>query len=391
MNRSRSWLWIGLLVILGTAAGVGKLILGKDPPETIPNSQPWPASVGDSSGYEQVTGPRGLIFPQDFGPHPNYLTEWWYYTGNLSDEAGRQFGYQLTFFRRALEPPDRRTLRGSHWAVEQVYMGHFTLTDVSNQRFTAFERFERGSAGLAGAQGAPAYQVWIQDWQVEQTGEHEYRLRAREVDVEINLILSDIKGIVLQGEEGYSQKGPERGNASIYYSQPRLRTEGTIAVEGKTFRVQGNSWLDREISTSALSPGLAGWDWFSLQLDDGSEMMAYILRREDGTVDRFSAGTLIRADGSAAHLKPSDFEITATATWQSPHSGGVYPAQWIIRVPQAEIELEIKPLLQDQELSLSFTYWEGAVEITGVKEGFPIHGRGYVELTGYVRSLGGGL
>lgn len=341
--------------------------------------------------FETVTGPRELVFPADHGPHPNFRTEWWYYTGNLKTADGRHFGYQLTFFRRAALPESDRPQRASAWAAEQVYMAHFTLTDVTGEQFYYFERFERGAVGLAGASGAPSFSVWLHDWAVEQVGEDTFRLRAQEGDVAVDLQLTDTKGIVLQGERGYSQKGPQADNASLYYSQTRLESAGTVRVGEEAFEVSGLSWLDREISTSALSKGQVGWDWFALQLDDGSEIMAYVLRRSDGTIDAFSSGTYIRPDGSALPLGRDDFRVTALDTWTSPHSGGEYPARWTLSIPAAQIELEVQPLLADQELNVSFTYWEGAVAVQGSGPGGALFGTGYVELTGYAESMEGEL
>jgi predicted secreted hydrolase len=342
-----------------------------------------------SSEFARANGPVTLSFPRDYGPHPDFQTEWWYYTGNLETAEGRRFGYQLTFFRRAVQPAAERADRSSAWATEQVYLAHFTLTDVSGQRFRAFERLERGSAGLAGATGEPNYSVWLRDWSVEQVGPDQYRLRAAEGDAGLDLILTDARGIILQGEQGYSRKGPEPGNASIYYSQTRLEAQGTVTVGEDRFTVSGLSWLDREFSTSVLSQGQVGWDWFSVQLDNNSELMVYVLRRADGSVDEYSKGIYIAPDGSTRLLQRDDFSITSTGKWTSPHSGGVYPSGWKVLVPGAGLELEIEPLLKDQELNLSFIYWEGAVRVTGSSAGQTVNGVGYVELTGYARSMEG--
>lgn len=347
--------------------------------------------VTSSTDFARAYQPLPLAFPRDHGPHPDFQTEWWYYTGNVQTEDGRRFGYQLTFFRRAVQPVAERVARPSAWAIEQVYLAHFTLTDVAGQGFHAFERLERGAAGLAGAAGDPNYSVWLRDWSVEQTGPDQYHLRAAEQGLALDLTLNDLKGAILQGEQGLSRKGPEPGNASIYYSQTRLQSEGTITVDAETFAVSGLSWLDREFSTSALSQGQVGWDWFSLQLDDGSEIMAYVLRREDGSIDVFSKGIYISPDGSTRLLQREDFMITATGQWTSPHSRGVYPSGWTVEIPAVGLVLEVEPLLKDQELNLSFIYWEGAVQVRGKHNEQALTGFGYVELTGYARSLEGQL
>ncbi len=349
------------------------------------------ASTTPVGTYERVEGPQPMTFPQSFGPQPGFRTEWWYYTGSLADDGGSRFGYQLTFFRRAIAPPEERIPRSSAWAAEQVYMAHFTLTDVDAGKFSYFERFERGAAGLAGATITPAFQVWLHDWSVEQVGPAEYRLRAQAQDLSIDLNMVDIKGPILQGDRGYSQKGPQPGNASLYFSQTRLDSRGEIRIGEKLYTVGGTSWMDREISTSALSKGEVGWDWFALHLDDGSEVMAYVLRRSDGTISAFSSGTLVAPDGETRHLAGEDFQINVEDTWKSPRSGGVYPARWKILVPSAQLELDVQPLLANQELNVSFTYWEGAVQFSGIHAGKPVSGYGYVELTGYAESMEGTL
>lgn len=342
-----------------------------------------------SEGFARITGPMALSFPLDHGSHTAYQTEWWYYTGNLIDESGRRFGYQLTFFRRGLVVPTNQTPDLSDWRADQVYFAHFALTDVVGKHFSYRERFSRGAAGLAGANGDASFSVWLEDWSVKQTGEKTYQLRATAENTELDLILVDQKGIVLQGDRGFSPKGSEPGNASMYYSQTRLATTGEIVLEGNRFAVTGSSWMDHEFSTSALSAGQVGWDWFSMQFDDGSELMLFNLRRDDGTLDAFSAGTWITADGKTSTLSRNDFEIIPNAEWKSPHSGATYPASWQVRVPSQGLEFTVRPLLADQELNLSFTYWEGAVSIQGSRNGLPITGFGYVELTGYSKSMQG--
>ena len=387
--RRKGWL-VGLAALLGVFL-LGWALLSRQPEaqvqsRLIPMERTPPADT-----FTRAQGPRDLVFPRDHGPHPDFQTEWWYYTGNLEGQDGRRFGYQLTFFRRAVLPEADGTPRASDWAANQIYMAHFTLTDASSEQFHYFERFERGAAGLAGAQGEPAFQVWLRDWSVEQTGQDEYRLRAAEGPITLDLRLFDSKGIVLQGDRGYSRKGPQPGNASLYYSQTRLESQGTVSIDGSSYEVSGLSWLDREISTSALSKGQVGWDWFALQLDDGSEIMAYVLRREDGTIDAFSNGTFIFPDGSTLPLSRDDFQIMPEGEWRSPHSGGTYPARWQLNVPSLSLNLTVEPQVADQELNVSFIYWEGSVRITGAREGKPVQGFGYVELTGYAESLEGQL
>jgi len=345
-------------------------------------------AASESTGFARAEGPRPLVFPADHGPHDDFQTEWWYYTGNVQTPDGRHFGYQLTFFRRALVPPAERQARLSDWATDQVYMAHFALTDVAGKRFQSFERFERGAAGLAGAQASP-FDVWLDDWSVEQVEPNVYRLRASQGDLALDLQLQDRKGPVLQGDQGYSQKGPDPGNASYYYSLTRLETSSTMRVGDASYQVNGFSWMDHEWSTSYLTSNQVGWDWFALQLGDGSELMMFQIRKADGSVDPFASGTLIAPDGTTRRLSRDDFQITVGATWRSPRSGATYPAAWTIKVPSAGLTLDITPYLADQELNVSFTYWEGAVQISGAHAGRAVSGSGYIEMTGYAGSMAG--
>jgi predicted secreted hydrolase len=332
-------------------------------------------SDGDTEGFERAIEKRDFVFPEDFGPHDRYQTEWWYYTGNLVDDSGRRFGYQLTFFRRALMPemPERE----SKWASRQIYFAHFALSDISGEEFHAYERWSRGTLGLAGARVMP-FRVWIGDWSVGKE-DGAFVIKAKDENIAIDLNLTSAKPIVLQGNEGLSQKSDEPGNASYYFSQTRLETTGTVSLKGNDFRVRGLSWLDREWSTSALGKNQEGWDWFSLQLDDGREIMLYQLRLKGGGVDSHSSGRLIRKDGSTIHLDAGDFSIEVLDRWESPHTGIVYPSRWRVSIPDYGISLGVAPYLSDQELVLSFVYWEGAVRVSG--DG--VSGSGYVELTGY--------
>jgi len=346
------------------------------------------APAGDATGFTSARPGRAFSFPADHGPHPDFQTEWWYYTGNLATADGRRFGYQLTFFRRTLKPPTEHQERSSAWAAEQVYMAHFAVTDVQGKRHQPFERFSRGAAGLAGAKSLP-YTVWLEDWRVEQEGEDPGTLRmlAAQDDVAIDFHLVDRKGPTLQGDGGYSQKGPDPGNASYYYSQTRLETSGTVRLGDGVYGVEGWSWMDHEFSTSALAPEQVGWDWFALQFDNGYDLMVFQIRRSDGTVDPFSSGTLIGPEGDKQSLSLEDFEIGIRATWRSPQTGVVYPSRWRVAVLDAGLDIEIEPYLADQELDVSYAYWEGAVRFQGQRAGEAVSGEGYVELTGYAGSM----
>ncbi|MFZ4503718.1 MAG: lipocalin-like domain-containing protein [Methylovulum sp.] len=336
----------------------------------------------DSTGFARAYKPQDFSFPNDHGPHNQFRSEWWYFTGNLNNPQGRQFGYELTFFRFALKPDLPKSK--SAWRSNQMYMAHLTLTDVEANRFYTDERFSRAGNELAGASNK-SYQVWLYDWSAKTEGTVDFplRLHANSNGFAIELILTSPKGYVMQGNQGLSQKSSESGNASYYYSYPRLETNGTVSVGGKPFSVIGTSWMDREWSTSALSNEQSGWDWFSLQLSDNTELMFYQLRRKDGQHDSNSSGSYMTADNAKISLKDHDATITTLDSWKSPHSEITYPSRWRLSVPSQALELEIVPLINDQELNVSYRYWEGAVKVTGTKQGKPISGQGYVELAGY--------
>lgn len=341
--------------------------------------------LGNSNkdGFERAVKKRQFTFPEDHGSHPAFKTEWWYFTGNLEDERGRKFGYELSLFRFAIESdPVKRT---STWATNNVYMGHFALTHVEEKVFYNYERFAREGAGLAGARGEP-FRVWVEDWSVEEVdGDNEiWRLRANKEGIAVDLFLTPEKGIVLQGNEGLSQKSKEQGNASYYYSIPRLSTKGTIELKGKVFPVSGRSWLDREWSTSALAEEQSGWDWFALQLSNGYDLMFYRLRLENGSIDPYSAGKLIAPDGSTTTLASEDVEVKELEKWKSP-LGGTYPVKWHLKLKKEDLDLTIEALITSQELDLSIRYWEGSVKVEGSQNNMPLSGKGYVEMTGYAK------
>ncbi len=337
------------------------------------------ALAEDRAGFARALAPRPMSFPEDHGPHPDFRTEWWYYTGNLKTPTGRHVGFQLTFFRVALSPVEEP--RASAWATRQLYVAHFAVTDTAGGRFHAASRTSRAALGLAGAQAAP-YRVWVESWSAEGGG-GATRLRAQEGDVAIDLIASPAKPVVLQGDRGLSRKGPEPGNASLYYSFTRMPVRGTVRLGAETLEVSGEAWMDREWSTSALGAGVEGWDWFAVHLDDGRELMIYVLRRRDEMIDPFSAGTLVAADGTVRRLEAGDFHVETLKHWTSPHSGVRYSSRWRLSVPSAELRVEIEPRLADQELRVGTRYWEGAVGVGGAAGGRPVTGQGYVELVGY--------
>jgi predicted secreted hydrolase len=344
-------------------------------------------AMGDvkEENFSKAIDKREFVFPEDHGPHPDFRTEWWYFTGNLTDKENRKFGYQFTIFRTALTK--KKEIRNSDWGSNQIYMAHFAITDIEKNEFYFEERFRREANKLAGTQINPL-KVWLEDWQVMQIDDNvkfdlpTISISAKTGQAEIDFILNASKPKVLQGEEGLSQKGKQPGNASYYYSYTRLKTEGTILLSGKEFEVSGYSWMDREWSTSALSDDQAGWDWFALQFNDNSEIMYYQMRKKDGTPDVYSKGIIVNKNGSSRLINKDQVYLEVTDYWESP-SGVIFPSGWKLDIPDENIKLEIIPAIKNQLMDVSINYWEGAVLIEGIKNKEQFSGRGYVELTGY--------
>lgn len=344
----------------------------------------------EGKGFQVVTGPCHFTFPQDHGDHPGYRTEWWYYTGNLKADDGKWFGYQLTFFRTRLAPgADRQQWPrpASAWRTDQIFLAHAAVSDISAGDHMSEEKRARGAVGLAGVRRSESkITVHLGRWQAELAGDR-HRLSAVSPSFSLALDLAPLKAPVAHGKGGYSRKGTAKERASCYYSITRLATRGTLTVGGRRFGVSGLSWMDHEYSTAPLDPGLQGWDWFSLQFDDGSELMLYGLRQDDGTWHPASSGTFVAADESPVHLSGTQFHVDVKRHWKSPHTGGIYPAAWVIEIPKLDLIVEVHPTLKDQEMrteeSTGVNYWEGSVKAIGQNSGQPVAGRGYTELTGY--------
>ena len=326
-------------------------------------------------------------FPRDHGTHEAFRTEWWYYTGQLTAKDGRSFGYQLTFFRRSMPREQTNTLP-SQWAVTQLYLAHFAVSDLSKGRFRYAEKISRAGLGKAGATDDRLH-VWIDRWSAESPVATPaiQTLQAADGDLAIQLTVSPDKPLVVHGTGGISHKGSAPEQASHYYSLTRLATTGKLTIGNESFDVTGTSWMDHEFGSAELGKGLVGWDWFSLQLDDQRELMLYRLRHADGSADPVSSGTLIDRDGHGHHLAIGDFTLEPTSHWTSPTSKALYPQRWRLTIPSQQLSLELAPLMAEQELSTTrstqVTYWEGAIEARGTTQGRPIQGKGYMELTGY--------
>jgi predicted secreted hydrolase len=346
----------------------------------------WTAQAQD---FQPARPGRVFEFPRDHGAHPDFKTEWWYYSGHLTATDGERFGYQLTFFRVGL--PHRGEKGLSAWRAEQVYFAHVAVSAINATKFYFREHAARGALGLAGA-ATDRLSVWVDRWRAEAKGE-EHHLEAAKDGLGLSLVLNPEKPPVLHGSDGYSLKAAGTPMASHYYSITRMATRGRLILPERTVEVSGSSWFDREFSTSHLAPHQVGWDWFALQLNDGSDLMLYVLRLDDGSLDPASSGTWVGPQGQTRHLKLADVQLKTTRTWKSPHSGATYPAAWDLAIPSLGYRLTLTPTLADQELRTggqsSLIYWEGQVQVQGSKHGDPCSGLGYAELTGYAGSMGG--
>jgi len=367
-----------------------------------------PASAQNTPWQRALPGYR-YEFPRDHFNHPDYQTEWWYYTGNLKTAAGRRFGFELTFFRQGVArpeaaettPPVAGAAAKSPWELDDVYLAHLALSDLEGARFYHRQRVNRAGPGLAGAD-LVARRVWNGNWQVQfenasEGTEPAQDLRAVCDEFSLQLTLRPAKPPVIHGVNGVSQKGPERGQASHYISYTRLAAQGALTLAGQKINLSGLAWMDHEFFTQQLAPELEGWDWFSVQLANGEELMLYRLRRRDGSPDPYSAGTYVDSRGVSRHLAASEFSLEPGAAWRSPATGARYPVHWTLRVPALELALEATTRLENQEFapqpgdtarvwSLP-TYWEGAIELMGAQRGAPISGVGYLEMTEYDRPV----
>ncbi len=351
-----------------------------------------PGLAADTSQeFRIATESYRYAFPSDHGAHDEFRTEWWYYTGQLTTKDGRPFGYQLTFFRRGM-PRDQTKTLPSQWAVTQLYLAHFAVSDLNKGGFHFSEKISRAGLGKAGAARGRLH-VWIDRWSAESpsAAPGTQTLQAADGDMAIQLTVSPRKPLVVHGTDGISHKGSARGQASHYYSFTRLATTGTLSIGAERFDVTGNSWMDHEFGSADLGKDLVGWDWFSLQLDDQRELMLYRLRRTDGSADPSSSGTVIDRDGQGHHLSIGDFTLEPTSYWTSQTSHARYPQRWRLTIPSQQLSLELVPLMAEQELSTTHstqvTYWEGAIEATGSIQGRLARGQGYMELTGYAERV----
>ena len=355
----------------------------------------WPCIFAQADcEYLSVEGPCSFRFPADHGSHPNYRTEWWYYTGNLESDTRKYYGFQLTFFRIQTSPTcqnDDWPDQPSAWRTNQIYFAHAAITDVANQKHYQAQAAARNALGMSGAsldQGTTT--IFLKKWQaVIELRQH--RLAAQTRDFGLELQLTPVKTPVYHGEEGYSRKGSSPQKASCYYSFTRLETEGHLRIGNEKIDVKGLSWMDHEYSTAPLEQGIVGWDWFSLQLSDQTEVMMFLLRKADGTTHPASSGTFVNAKAEIQHLKSQQFSIQVHDDWLSPITRARYPSRWNVRIPAIDLVLDVRSSVVNQEMqtreTTGVTYWEGSVTATGTKQNRLVNAKGYVELTGYDKAF----
>jgi predicted secreted hydrolase len=341
------------------------------------------ATCATAQDYKIAQPGYTFVFPRDYFNHEEYQTEWWYYTGNVTSSDGRRFGFELTFFRQGVS----RAESSDPWFVHDLWMAHIALSDINGQRFLSEERLNRAGPGIAGVDAQTGL-LWNGNWQAHIT-EQEQGLRGVGDNFGFALNLKPIKQPVIQGQDGISQKAEGAGHASHYFSLTRLSTTGSIDLDGKTYQVEGASWMDHEFFSGSMAANEVGWDWLSVQLEDGTELMLYRLRHKDGSIDPYSSGSYVDANGKSQFLSAGDFTMRPEAdSWTSPATKATYPVRWHVSIPRLTLELDLTTPLRSQELASRFgtSYWEGAVDATGTRDQSRLRGAGYLEMTGYAET-----
>ena len=337
-------------------------------------------AIASAQEYKLALPGYKFQFPRDYFNHEQYQTEWWYYTGNVRAQDGHRFGFELTFFRQGVS----RAVNSDPWFVHDLWMAHMALSDINGQHFYHEERLNRSGPGIAGVD-AESGVVWNGNWQTHIT-QHEEDLHGIGQDFGFTLKLVPMKPPDIQGQDGVSRKAAGVGHASHYYSITRLRTSGSIDVNGKAYHVEGTSWMDHEFSTGSMAANESGWDWLSVQFDDGSELMLYQMRRKDGSVDPYSSGSYVDAHGNSRFLSLQDFVMTPEdEEWISPVTKAAYPLRWHVSIPRLGLAFDVTTRLRAQEMTGKFgpSYWEGAIDVTGTRGKSAARGVGYLEMTGY--------
>lgn len=336
-----------------------------------------------SGGWKTAQPGWRYEFPRDHHGHREFKTEWWYFTGNVDDESGRRFGYEVTFFREGIRPPSEHRTDQSRFIVDDLKFAHFAITDATGRRFRFAQKTSRGSFGEVGFDDG-ARIAWIENSSLVLNGDGTFDLAVESTAARAKLHLVATKPPVIHGENGVSAKASGEGHASHYYSMTRLDTTGELRIGDIAHAVRGESWFDHEWATNQLAPEQVGWNWLGLQLSNGCELMLYQMRLRSGDIDPASSGTFVESDGTAVHLPPTAFRMQPIGFWKSKTSGANYPIAWRVELPEQHLGLTVTAVLDEQELTLGpLTYWEGAVDV----KGRDITGRGYLELTGYAQPL----
>ncbi len=347
----------------------------------------WACSLTAQGPYRVAAPGYRYEFPRDYFNHPEFQTEWWYYTGNVTASDGHRFGFELTFFRQGVS---RESGNQGVWDVQDLYPAHLALSDLDGKVFYHAERTNRAGPGIAGVDQKQG-RIWNGNWNLTWVNDDQV-LEATDEHFSLNLTLHSQKPPVIHGENGVSQKAETPGHASHYISLTRLKTNGNLELNGKRYAVSGLTWMDHEFFTQQLEKDQVGWDWFSMQLGDDTELMLFQIRRKDNSIDPYSAGTYIDSSAHSFHLNKQEFSLVpADESWRSPVTGAVYPVRWTISVPKLKIELQATTPLKSQELSGKSqfipSYWEGAIDLNGHKGEANLTGSGYLEMTGYDRAV----
>ena len=349
-------------------------------------------AAGPASSPARAVPGYAFQFPRDHFAHPEFESEWWYYTGNLFSASGRHFGFEMTFFRRARAiDAERRSV----WDLDQVYLAHFTITDTEEKRFIVDERLNRAGPGIAGAD-AGMRRVWNGNWSVEWRPGDEARpvqvLSAMNRYAALRLVLEPRKPVVVHGHDGLSRKvaGDPRA-VSHYLSFTRMGATGTLTIEGEEFAVTGLAWMDHEFFSDYLTENKIGWDWMSVQLDDGVDLMLFGIRDTQGDYGPDTFGTFVDAGGGPRPIESGGVTFRAGQRWRSEATGAEYPVEWEVEVPSFDLRLDVRPRIDAQEVftgdGILPAYWEGAVRFTGERDGRTVAGVGYLEMTGYAGKL----
>lgn len=346
----------------------------------------------DGDGYNISTKGYPFKFPRDHGSHPGFKIEWWYLTGNLSDNNGNEFGYQLTIFRNQLTNDGLQSNPNSKLTLEQLYIGHFAISNITEQDHR--EQLKLARPALGGVSASEEHMnIQVHDWKIVQNEKDMISIAASsEKGMELRLELEPEKDFVIHGEDGIHLKTNNEKNASHYISFTRLKSNGSVKWDGVNYNVSGLSWMDHEFGSSWLDSEDEGWDWMAIQLDNEIDLMIYRIRRKDGSSNPYAIGSLVEKDGTLIELPFSEYTMTTVRYWKSDESKAEYPVEWEVEIPKYNAVLNVSARFDNQEMNLggddaASTYWEGAIGINGTWQGQETTGKGYLEMVGYSQAM----